>query len=242
MQLTIPLLLAIQTLSAQPGRFGLPACPASGHELATRSAFVLCHSSSLHVPTWTAHELKPSSHTSLRPARTHFRRDPFLSNAATDEDYRNSGYARGHMVPVADLAANETALRDSFLLSNAVPQNPRLNAGKWRILESTIRNLATTADSTLVLTGPIFCPGAQRIGANHVAVPCQLFKIALIIQGTNYTMLAAILPNDANPAQPLNHFAVSVREVEDLTGLDFFPQLPTELQETLETQVNPITR
>jgi endonuclease G len=34
---------------------------------------------------------------------------------------------------------------------------------------------------------------------------------------------------------PLEVFRVSVREIEELTGLDFFSELPDELEEKLET-------
>ncbi len=62
----------------------------------------------------------PSHSASLASRRSHFRRDRSLSMpGASDGDYRSSGFSRGHMVPAADVAGNEEAVRDSFLLSNA---------------------------------------------------------------------------------------------------------------------------
>src|SRR5262245_59556150 len=136
------LLLAIlPLLSAQPDRFGLPACSAPGHELALRAHFILCHSADLRTPTWTAYELKPQHLASTTPRPKYFRHDYQLTGpSAFDSDYRNSGYSRGHLVPARDVAFSEEALHDSFLLSNVIPQDASLNSGKWRVLENKLRS------------------------------------------------------------------------------------------------------
>ncbi len=232
-------LALLQPLLAQPDRFGLPACSAPDRELAQRAGFVVCYSATLKVPIWTAYELKPENlnGAALRPK--HFRHDYLLNGpSAYDSDYRNSGFSRGHMVPAADVSGNEDALRDSFLLSNVVPQNLSLNSGKWRQLESAVRKLAQSSTELIVLTGPIFCEDTERIGVNQVAVPCELFKVVLSIRDSQLTMFAAILPNDANPREPIDHFATSVDTVQRRTGLDFFHEIPTPLQRSLEATVS----
>ncbi|MBI4906898.1 MAG: DNA/RNA non-specific endonuclease [Acidobacteria bacterium] len=70
-------LLTIESLSAQPNRFGLPACDAPDQQLATRIAFTTCHSNTHRVPLWAAHQLTPEMLTTAAPRR-HFRRDPEL--------------------------------------------------------------------------------------------------------------------------------------------------------------------
>ncbi len=231
----------LQPLMAQPGRFGLPACSAPDRELAFRTAFVLCYSASLKVPLWTAYELKPEHLLATAPRPRHFRHDYGLGvSSAFDSDYRNSGLSRGHLVPAADVSWNEAALRDSFLLSNVVPQNLSLNAGKWRVLENAIRTLALSSDSLIVFSGPIFCDIVERIGANEVAVPCEMFKVLLSIRGAELTMYAAILPNGPNPHQALNEFAATVEDVQRRTGLDFFHELPAGRQEKLESTISPL--
>jgi endonuclease G len=112
-----------------------------------------------------------------------------------------------------------------------------LNSGKWRLLEKAIRQLATDADFVVVFTGPIFCATVERIGANRVAVPCQLYKVVLVARGAELTAFATILPNDSNPAGGLDEFATSVTEVERRTGLNFFGALPLALQHSLESSV-----
>ncbi|MBI4903901.1 MAG: DNA/RNA non-specific endonuclease, partial [Acidobacteria bacterium] len=106
---TALLLLAIQTLSAQPNRFGLPACDAPDQQLATRSAFTLCLSNTHRVPVWTAYQLTPEMLEAPSAARQHFRRDPELAASATDTDFRGSGFHRSHLVPARDLASSPDA-------------------------------------------------------------------------------------------------------------------------------------
>ncbi|MFN7919119.1 MAG: DNA/RNA non-specific endonuclease [Bryobacteraceae bacterium] len=133
------------------------------------------------------------------------------------------------------MAWSDDAIRDSFLLSNAVPQNAALNSGKWLLLEKAVRKLAAATDFALVFTGPIFCRDDVRIGANQVAVPCQIFKVVVAGRGQVLHAFAAVLPNGYNPAEPLARFACSIAEVERRTGLDFLNALSKAEQAELES-------
>ena len=62
----------------------------------------------------------------------------------------------------------------------------------------------------------------------------------LTIRENQLAMFAAILPNGPNPSQPLTNFAASVEEVQRRTGLDFFNELPTALQQQLESTIAPL--
>ncbi|MBI4903032.1 MAG: DNA/RNA non-specific endonuclease, partial [Acidobacteria bacterium] len=222
------LLLAIQTLNAQPNRFGLPTCTAPDQQLATRTAFTICHSNTHRVPVWTAYQLTPEMLDAPSAPRHHFRRDPKLASSATDADYRNSGFHRSHLVPARDLASSHEALRESYFLSNAVPQLPELNISAWRKIENDIRKLASHSDSLIILTGTLFdCDNIQHIGPNHVAVPCATFKIAIALSGGTKSAYAVILPN--HPAATRQ--TVSIREIETRAALDFFSALPTPEQD-----------
>ncbi|MBI4909201.1 MAG: DNA/RNA non-specific endonuclease [Acidobacteria bacterium] len=231
MQLTI-LLLAIQTLNAQPNRFGLPTCTAPDQQLAVRTAFTICLSNTHRVPVWTAYQLTAEMLDAPSAPRQHFRRDPELPASATNDDYRNSGFHRSHLVPALDLASSPDALRESYYLSNAVPQLPTLNMSAWRKIENDIRRLAAQSDALYILTGTLFdCDNIQHIGPNHVAVPCATFKIAIALSGETKSAYAVILPNQ--PAATRQ--TVSIREIETRAGLDFLSALPTPEQDTLES-------
>jgi endonuclease G, mitochondrial len=234
---TVTLLLAVALdLVAQHDRFGTPACSGLDEEFAARSFFIICHSSDRKVPLWVGYELMPEhlERTATRPA--HFRHDPDLSGtSAHDSYYRNSGYSRGHMAPVADFAWSQASIRATFLLSNAVPQRQAVNQGRWAQLEKAVRRIAAVSDATYVFTGPIFeSAEIERIGTGQVSVPTHMFKVILALQGTRKTMYAAIVPNADVVREPLNQFAVTVEEVERRTGFDFFSALEDPEEQDLE--------
>lgn len=222
--LLLALLVTLAPLAAQPDRHGLPACAGPDRELVTKRAFIICHSGSLKAPVWSIHELLESNLSAPAAPRKHFRRDRSLAiPGAADADYRNSGFSRGHLVPARDMAHDEQALSDSFLLSNAVPQNVVMNRSIWRSLENRVRNLALGADSVTVVTGAIFPENPDRIGANGVAVPSHLYKVILVERGGRSRLLASVIPNSDGPEPSLDPFVTTVAEVEALTGLTFFP-------------------
>lgn len=223
----ILLLLLLAPLSAQPDRFGLPSCSGPEQELAVKHAFIVCHSGSLKAPVWAVHEITLSSLSAAGPfRRSRFRRDLTLAMpSASDSDYRNSGFSRGHLIPARDMARDEQALSDSFLLSNAVPQNSMMNSSVWRRVENRTRKLAESADSVIVVTGAIFEENAERIGVGRVGVPSELYKVILIVSGTQFRLIAFAVPNTETGDQPLDAFTVPVTEVKKRTGLRFFPKL-----------------
>jgi endonuclease G, mitochondrial len=241
MKFVWPLAAFLTPLGAQPDRFAAPSCAGDGLELAHRSFFVLCHSASLKVPLWTGHEIKPEHLNGEAPRPTAFRQDAGLTGAfARSADYRGSGFSRGHLVPAEDFAWSSSAIRSTFLLSNAIPQRQRVNAGKWRQLENAVRAAAACADAVYVFSGPIFDgPEMEYIGAGRVAVPTRMFKVVLAVAGERKTMYAAVVPNEAT-AEPLSHFTTTVDEVERLTGLDFFGALDESEERRLESGLQPL--
>ncbi len=234
-------LVLIAALSAQPSRYGRPACDASGEELADRTYFVLCHSASRKVPTWVGYELKPEHLSGNARRPHHFRRDTALTHqGATDSDYVHSGYSRGHLAPARDFAWSTDAIRATFLLSNAAPQHQSTNAGVWSRLEQTVRRLAADADAVYIFSGPLFEGPTPTIGDGRVAVPSHFFKAVLVETNGTRSMYAAIIPNGATTGESVQSFLTTVEEVERRTGLDFFAALNPAEQRALESTLFPI--
>jgi endonuclease G len=216
----LALLLFLPTLlTAQADRFPLPACSAPAQELATKAEFILCHSATLKVPVWTAYELKPNqqNHT---PRPKQFHKDLDLTQeSASNADYKHSGYSRGHLVPAEDITQPE----ETFLLSNAAPQNQSMNAGIWRQLENKVRKLAANSNALYIITGTFFAsPEIESIGPGKVAVPTHFYKVILALNGETKTVYAAIIPNQPSTREPLSTFTVNLTELERRTGLLFF--------------------
>jgi endonuclease G len=166
-----------------------------------------------------------------------FRADAeFVRGYSTNQDYKLSGFDRGHLAPSADFAWSEEAIRSTYLLSNVVPQYPALNRGRWAQLERAVRNHAREADSVMVVSGVLFASGQRlTIGPNRVAVPSFLFKVFLVVKNGRKYAYGAIIPNDPVVTEPLDTFQRSIDEIEERTGLDFFSHLDDAEEEALES-------
>jgi endonuclease G len=175
----------------------------------------------------------------------HEREDEFIadeqidSGSAESDDYRNSGYDRGHLVPAADLAFSADAMRESFLMSNISPQARDFNTGIWRELEENTRSWAKKYKKLYVVTGPVLTKEVKgSIGGNEVSVPGYYYKVLLDVSEPGKKGIAFLLPNQIS-YEPLYEYAVTIDDVEALTGIDFFPNLMTDrLEEQLESEYN----
>ena len=103
--------------------------------------------------------------------------DPQLRRESdVDNDYRGSGFDRGHLSPAADARCNARHMEESFYFTNMAPQTPGLNRGQWKTLEEWTRYLATQHDSVYVRAG---CVGESR-RVQRLAVPTHCWKIIVV--------------------------------------------------------------
>ena len=166
-----------------------------------------------------------------------FMADPGVKGCPSPEDYAGSGFDRGHLVPAGDLKWNGTAMRQSFMLTNVVPMHKALNEGGWAKLEEKVREWTARDGALLVFTGPVVSDGDTTLASGRVKVPSAYYKVILAPCLRPMRVIAFIYPNGHSGGR-LQQYAVSVDEVERRTGLDFFPTLPPEEQQRLESPVN----
>jgi len=204
-------------------------------------------------PRWVSYRLtKAEIDKRFRIGRTNdFREDPLLPHGTvTLDDYRGSGYDRGHLAPAADMGWASNIVSESFFLSNMSPQRPEFNRGIWKDLEHWVREGVERRGSVFVYSGPVWkmswsdelelesgrTNSLKRIGRHGVVVPEGYFKV-LLSEGTNDCLRAIgfLLPNRGS-TNSLASFAVPVSAVEAATGLDFFSNLPAPMQSNLESR------
>lgn len=170
-----------------------------------------------------------------------FRSDPMVSGGTAGlNDYRGSGYDRGHLVPAADMAYDAEAMDETFLFSNISPQSRNFNQGIWRELEEVTRGWAKKFKRLYVVTGPILTEDPKGyIGKeNDVAIPSAYFKVLLDLDDPEQKAIAFLLPNEVS-YEPLYKFATSIDEVEAVAGIDFFKDfMPAGLEQELEADFN----
>jgi endonuclease G len=163
-----------------------------------------------------------------------FRPDPHVSShSATLADYNASGYDRGHLCPAGDMKLNKTAMSETFYMSNMSPQAPSFNRGIWKKLEAIVRQWALDEGTIHVATAGILTGSAGHIGSNAVSIPEYYYKVVYAPEAGK--MIAFILPNKKSSA-PIQSYIVSADKVEQLTSIDFFPQLDDSIENKLEAQ------
>jgi len=208
---------------------GSPKAPVSTVVLC-RNEYISVYDPAKKVPLLVAEKLQPTEFDGSVSRADNFQQDPDLaeSQSAALNDYRKSGYARGHMAPAADFTSTDEAMNQSFYLSNMVPQDSGMNSGIWASLEGATRSCAKQLGSVYVMTGPVFEGKPRTIGDDQVAVPSSIYKI--VVHGN--AARAFLMPNRKLPAARSNftRYEVTVNEVQRATGLTFFPGGNVNLQ------------
>ena len=156
---------------------------------------------------------------------------------ATREDYKGSGWSHGHMCPAGDNKWDETAMRETFLLTNICPQDRSLNSGLWNKIEQDCRKWAKKYGEVYIVCGPVLLNREhETIGENKVVVPEAFFKVILCLQGKPKAIGFVVRNNEGKKKR--DQFINTVDDVERITGYDFFPALPDDLENEVESHAD----
>lgn len=186
------------------------------------SSFAIMHSGKSHTPIYVAQRINKEQVEVQIARATRFFAEARLpqKERAELEDYRDSGFDRGHMAPAGDMATEES-MAQSFSLANMVPQYPINNRKSWAGIEKATRKyVIRAAGDVFVITGPVFGPNPQTIGLNQVWVPNHLFK--LVYDPSTKRSWAHWLDNtdEARVGKP-----ISYEELVQRTGIEFIPKI-----------------
>lgn len=186
-----------------------------------------------------------------------FRPDPEIAGgSATLADYKKSGYDRGHLTPAGDMVFSREAMSETFYMSNMCPQVAAFNRGIWKDLEDQVREWVRLYGAAYVVSGPVLSKPAEEypsIGESKVAVPELFYKVILVPiyedgaeqdspealeTCADVIAIAFVIPNKGCEGD-FWQYAASVDEVEEITGLDFFPLLEDDVEKRVEAECNP---
>lgn len=203
------------------------------------SGFVVNYNTQKLIPNWVAYEITAEEVAGEVPRARGFSMDlDYKGRQAMREDYSNTGWDKGHMAPAADMKWSQSAMNESFYLTNICPQNHDLNGKDWHTLEKYVWDWALKYGSVWVVCGPYFYANNYgTIGNQNVAVPDVFFKAVLRYDGKEYHSIAFVFENNERK-QSVWDAVVSVNDVEALTGYDFFTNLSDQLEEDVESQSN----
>ena len=223
--------------TVQPG--SALSAASSGFIPLERAAYRLSYNPATRLPVWVAWHLT-AEHTDGPYSRKgiKFAEDEDVPvPRATNRDYINSGYDRGHICPSGDNKWSEEAQLQSFLYTNCCPQLHNLNAGDWNELEGKCRKWAQQYGGVYIVSGPLLLNKKHKtIGKNKVVVPEAFFKVVLCMEGEPKA-IGFIYRNEANN-KTMSSYVNTVDDVERLTGLDFFSALPDEVEREVEAKAD----
>lgn len=208
-----------------------------GQKLIRKSGFTLVYNERFEQAEWVAYELTAQETQSAYARTDKFMSDPAVrTESAAPNDYKGSGYDRGHLAPAGDMGWSYQSMAESFYMSNMSPQTPGFNRGIWKRLEELVRTWAVEYGAVSVVTAGILEEGLPTIGYSQVAVPNYYYKVIFDHTGPDLKAIAFIMPNASSKAS-LQSYVVSVDEVERVTGINFFPNLDDQVEEQLESRV-----
>jgi endonuclease G len=206
-------------------------------QIVKHTYYTLSYSEKDEQPEWVYYELTSEMVRGRQSRSDDYREDFQISTISAQlEDYRGSGYDRGHLCPAGDMKLNLTSMSESFYLSNMSPQEKNFNAGIWNTLEDWVRKWALTCGRIYIVTGGVLTSNKGKIGSNGVSIPKYFYKVIYDPRGQG-RMIAFLIPNEDSD-KPLQNFVVTVDSLESLTRIDFFPEFPDSIENQLESSIN----
>ncbi len=216
--------------------------PTTMHRVLRNDGYLVGWSDVRVNPLWVSYQVEAVEDSSIGP-RPNFQADWRTLWLVGTDSYAGSGYDRGLMAPNYAIAAvhGRSAQVDTFLMSNITPQQPELNRQLWQRLEEVVMDhFAPRFDRLQVITGPVFPERFMDNVFNRVGlaeVPEAFYKIIVAPHSEAPLALAFIMPQDVRGNEPLDDYLVTIDEIESRTGLNFFPELTTEVESVLEGEL-----
>ena len=187
-------------------------------------SFITAYNYETKNPDWSAYHLTKENVNITRKRVNSFREDKSVPSKyrASLNDYRKSGYDRGHLAPNAALDQTPETQAETFLLSNMVPQKPGNNRYGWKDLEGLVRDLVNDKGEAYVITGVTYDAYPTFIGDN-VEVPDSLYKIIYTPLDNDYIIFD--VPNEKFSIHEIEKYITTEAEIESKTDYDFFCEL-----------------
>ncbi len=231
--------------------------------LLERNQYVLSYNCGKGIPNWVGWHID-SSWTGSAARQDDYRPDsipplPTGCYVVQNTDYSGSGFDRGHNVPSADRTSSIPDNSATFLMTNFIPQAPNNNQGVWQNMESYIRTQITAGNEVYTWMGNSGQGGTgsnggvtMTVASGHVVVPAYVWRVVMVLPvgtndlsriDTNTRVFAVLTPNVQNSAGLNGNwmtYICPVSKIEQLTGMNFFPNVPASTASVLKQKVDPI--
>ena len=129
-----------------------------------------------------------------------------------------------------------SAQRETFFMSNIVPQKPDLNRKIWRLLEERVaKKYAMSFEVVWIITGPVYDEHKETLKSG-VEIPDAFFKIIVDEQSGKPRVQAFVIDQDVSGSERFSQFLASVDFIEGETGLDFLAELEDSVEDEIEAR------
>lgn len=211
--------------------------PRPGEDIVIHTGFITSYNHTTLVPDWAAYDLTIQERQGTNKPSCSYGWNPNLKGRqASREDYANSGWDKGHMVPKADLKWSADAYIESFYFTNVCPQDHNFNNGDWRKLEEFVRRMADKFGTVYIICGPIFNENHYgSLGKNNVAIPDAFFKAILAPKDSGFIAIGFVMNNSSSTRQNYRNCALCIDDLERITGLDLFYALNDKVEGLVES-------
>ena len=217
---------------------------------------------STYASLWTAYPLYAGTVGGLR--KESWAANPYLDvseqiniwDGSYGVSYGSDGniYSRGHLLPDGDRSNDATMQEQTYYATNLVPQVQNgFNGGIWKSLEVAVRDAIPASDTLYVVTGVAFkkVGGSESItyispkwDSKKCPVPNYFYKVLLKVKRdanksvTSAETVGFWFENKAYSGSTYSSYAVSVDQIEQWTGFDFFVNLPDAVENSAETNAD----
>ena len=211
------------------------------------------YDNSTYTSMWVAYPLQSSHMGSLdRPSKWYY--NPLIATSEQvnlcDHSYEGDTYSRGHLIPNASRNGNYEMQLQTFYVTNSVPQvQNSFNSGVWSNLENDLQNEAKSGVTIYIVTGVAFKKVGETKSVSYIQatddtkdipIPNYFYKVALKVKTnssgtvTSASTVGFWFENKAY-SDTFTNYAVTVDQVEQWTGFDFFANLPDNIEVTVES-------
>lgn len=213
--------------------------------------YVSIYSTKTRTPLLVAYRIEPGEKFEYRRRKGRFLMDPRVSNPVRHKDYTHSGFSRGHMAPAFGIHTRfgKEAGRETFFMTNVVPQRQSLNGGVWKQIEMRVAGEYSSLYGVLyVMTGPVFDDHRETLDSG-VEIPDGFYKFIIDPQDQKvrvhdrtglktgpFRFLAYSFDHDQKDFVESSDHLVPVDDIEKSTGFDFFTHLSEEKQKEIESK------
>ena len=177
--------------------------------------------------------------------RPQYPRDPELTHGYIEDDRSFNGYDHGHLCASYDRLYSRDANDMTFYMTNMSPQKANFNQKYWPKFEGHVQKLGRNrsfADTLYVVKGGTIDDGqfSGRVASNRVVIPKHYFIALLKVKNNTYSSIGFWVSHfnydvSQSDKKALTEKAVTIKELEKLTGIDFFHNLPDKIETQVES-------